>query len=235
MLIRKTEPKPIRVFLQDGRNDQNNYTGSWFIANQDMLSALEFAGYDVNHEWGDGEHNSRHATALFPDALRWLWRDWPAPIKANAEGKSRQDVYQTLIPGEDWQLVSEGHRAHRRPGGQRQGGAVLQRARRTTASTRSASTARSRVFAENTSGANGMMFGPDGRLYAGATRSKQIVAYDAAGTTAARRRGRHRQRSRGERERGLYFTDSPGEEGLVRPEGRQAARRRRRDRVSRTA
>ena len=66
VLIRKTEPKPIRVFLQDGRNDLNNYTGSWFVANQDMLSALEYAGYDVRHEWGDGEHNSRHATALFP-------------------------------------------------------------------------------------------------------------------------------------------------------------------------
>jgi len=37
------------------------------------------------------------------------------------------------------------------------------------------------VFAENTNGANGMMFGPDGRLYTGATRSKQMVAYDAAG------------------------------------------------------
>ena len=28
-----------------------------------------------------------------------------------------------------------------------------------------------------------MMFGPDGRLYAGATRTRQIVAYDAAGKT----------------------------------------------------
>src|SRR6266849_147060 len=60
VMIRKTEPKPIRVFLEDGSNDQNNYTGSWFLANQDMLSALEYAGYDVRHEWGDGEHNSRH-------------------------------------------------------------------------------------------------------------------------------------------------------------------------------
>ena len=57
LLIRKTEPKPIRVFLQDGRNDLNNYTGNWFIANQDMLSAFEYAGYDVSHEWGDGAHN----------------------------------------------------------------------------------------------------------------------------------------------------------------------------------
>ena len=75
-----------------------------------MLSALQFAGYDVRHEWGDGEHNSRHATAIFPDVLRWLWRDWPSPIKANPEGNSKQDVYQTLVAGEDWQLVSEGHR-----------------------------------------------------------------------------------------------------------------------------
>ena len=52
MLIRKTEPKPIRIFLQDGRNDLNNYTGNWFIANQDMLSALEYAGYDVRARVG---------------------------------------------------------------------------------------------------------------------------------------------------------------------------------------
>src|SRR5918995_744194 len=29
LMIRKTEPKPIRVFLQDGMNDLNNYTGNW--------------------------------------------------------------------------------------------------------------------------------------------------------------------------------------------------------------
>ena len=46
-------------------------------------SALEYAGYDVRNEWGDGEHNSKHATAIFPEVVRWLWRDWPAPIKAN--------------------------------------------------------------------------------------------------------------------------------------------------------
>ena len=61
----KTEPKPIRIFLQDGRNDLNNYTGSWFVANQDMQSALRYAGYDLRYEWGDGEHNSRHATEIF--------------------------------------------------------------------------------------------------------------------------------------------------------------------------
>ena len=45
--VRLAEPKPIRVFLQDGKHDLNNYTGDWFMTNQDMLSALTYAGYDV--------------------------------------------------------------------------------------------------------------------------------------------------------------------------------------------
>ncbi len=105
--VRLSEPKPIRVFLQDGKNDLNNYTGDWFMTNQDMLSALTYAGYDVAHEWGDGEHNSRHATAIFPKVVEWLWKGYPAPIVANAAGASKQDVTQLTIPGEDWAPVDE--------------------------------------------------------------------------------------------------------------------------------
>ena len=76
-LIRKYEPKPIRVFLQDGSNDNNRYGGDWWMANQTMERALAFAGYEVEHVWGDGMHSTKHATAIFPEALRWLWRDWP--------------------------------------------------------------------------------------------------------------------------------------------------------------
>ena len=105
--VRMSEPKPIRVFLQDGKNDLNNYTGDWFIANQDMLSALTYAGYDVAHEWGDGEHNSRHATAIFPKVVEWLWKGYPAPIVANATGASKQDVTQLTILGEGWTPIDE--------------------------------------------------------------------------------------------------------------------------------
>ena len=107
--VRLAEPKPIRVFLQDGKNDLNNYTGDWFMTNQDMLSALTYAGYDVAHEWGDGEHNSRHATAIFPKVVEWLWKGYPAPIVANAAGASKQDVTQLTIPGEDWQPIEQPH------------------------------------------------------------------------------------------------------------------------------
>src|SRR4030095_13717944 len=60
ILIRKYEPKPLRVFLQDGSNDLNIYAGDWWKANEMMERSLTFAGYEVNHIWGDGGHNGKH-------------------------------------------------------------------------------------------------------------------------------------------------------------------------------
>jgi enterochelin esterase-like enzyme len=77
-LIRKTEKKPIRVFLQDGSGDLDNLHGNWPLANQQMAKALAFMKYDYKFEFGDGGHNGKHGGALMPDSLRWLWRDTPA-------------------------------------------------------------------------------------------------------------------------------------------------------------
>lgn len=74
-LIRKTERKPIRVFLQDGSADLDNLHGSWPLANQQMAAALRFAKYDYQFVFGDGGHNGKHGGAILPDSLRWLWRD----------------------------------------------------------------------------------------------------------------------------------------------------------------
>ena len=87
VLIRKTEPKPIRVFMQDGSADEwmgGPEVGDWWMSNQTVERALEFAGYDVQHVWGTGPHSGRQATAIFPDAMRFLWKDWPQPIKAGS-------------------------------------------------------------------------------------------------------------------------------------------------------
>jgi enterochelin esterase-like enzyme/lysophospholipase L1-like esterase len=70
------EPKPLRVYLQDGRNDLDNQHGNWPLANQQMFAALKFKNYDVKFDYGDGGHNGKHAGSIFPDALRWLWRDY---------------------------------------------------------------------------------------------------------------------------------------------------------------
>src|SRR5205814_3231754 len=109
-LIRKTEPKPLRVFLQDGKNDQNIYAGNWFIGNQDMASALTYAGYDTTFTIGTEGHNNRHGSAILPDALRWLWRDYPKPIAAGTGAGDRQFVTMILEPGTEWELASKGHR-----------------------------------------------------------------------------------------------------------------------------
>lgn len=73
-LLRKTEPKkPIKVFLQDGRNDLDNQFGNWPLANQDMAAALKFSGYDYKFVLGEGTHNGKHGASMLPDTLRWLW------------------------------------------------------------------------------------------------------------------------------------------------------------------
>jgi gluconolactonase len=100
-LIRKYEPKPIRVFLQDGSGDLNIYAGDWWMANQTMERALEFSGYEVNHAWGDGHHSGNQITSILPDALRWVWKDWPKPV---GNGQTQNGALKALlIPGEGWQ------------------------------------------------------------------------------------------------------------------------------------
>lgn len=104
-LVRKVEPKPIRVFLQGGERDLNIYGGDWWIANQAMERSLSFAGYEVKHAWGDGGHDNRHATEVFPEAMEWLWGDWPA---APTAGPGSPQLQEILLPGETWRVVAEG-------------------------------------------------------------------------------------------------------------------------------
>lgn len=73
-LIRITERKPLRIYLQDGSNDLDNPFGNWPIANQQMDKALTFARYDHTFVFGDGAHNSMHGASIFPEAMKWLWR-----------------------------------------------------------------------------------------------------------------------------------------------------------------
>jgi enterochelin esterase family protein len=74
-LIRRVPKKPIRIFLQDGENDLNHQAGNWWLANLEMASSLEFAGYDFTTVWGKGFHSPLHGRAILPDSLRWLWRE----------------------------------------------------------------------------------------------------------------------------------------------------------------
>jgi sugar lactone lactonase YvrE/enterochelin esterase-like enzyme len=175
-LIRKTEPKPLRVFLQDGKNDLNLYAGSWYIANQDMASALEYAGYDSTFVVGTEGHNAKHGGAILPDALRWLWRDYPKPVTKSHSGGERHFVTTILDPDSEWQVVSQGHKFTEGPAVDRNGNVFftdIPNNRIHKIDTGGNVT----VFKEDSGGTNGLMFGPDGRLFACQNGRRRIVAY----------------------------------------------------------
>jgi gluconolactonase len=174
-LIRKYEPKPIRIFMQDGSNDNNKYGGDWWMANQTMERALTFAGYEVQHVWGDGGHTGKHATAIFPEAMRWLWKDWPKPVP---RGQTKNDTLnEILIPGEGWQLVSEGYKFVEGPAANTKGEVFFNDITNSKTYKIGLDGKVSQVLGDSKKG-NGQAFGPDGRLYAVAMSEQKIVAYD---------------------------------------------------------
>ncbi len=178
-LIRKTENKPLRVYLQDGSSDQDIYAGGWWPANQDMLAALKFAGYDVHHVWGEGGHNSKHAAAIMPDALRWLWRDYPQPIAAGTPAKRRTNL---VLPNDTWQLVSEGHRYTEGPAVNAKGEVFFSDVPASKIHKVGLDGSVS-LFAEDTGGANGLMADGKGGLVACQMRAKKLAYYNADGTS----------------------------------------------------
>jgi len=90
-IVRKAEKKPIRVYLQDGRNDNRGVgregaydeTRDWFLQNVRLMRALSEKGYDLNYTWGIGRHGQKQGGAIFPDMMRWLWRDHPVSTDPN--------------------------------------------------------------------------------------------------------------------------------------------------------
>ncbi len=85
-MIRKTERKAIKIFMQDGSNDLDNLHGNWPLANLQMAAAFKFMKYDYHFEFGDGEHNGRQGGALMPASLKWLWRTTPQPKTLSSLG-----------------------------------------------------------------------------------------------------------------------------------------------------
>lgn len=173
-LVRRTEPKPLRVFMQGNRDDLDLGSGDWWIANLALFRALEFSGYEVDHRWGEGGHNQANGAAIFPQVMRWLWAT--EEVSSHPEDyRSRARDYIDLTT--DWEVVSEGH----------QWAEGL-------ASTADGTLFFTDVFAGelyrfapdgtrtlvdgDTGNANGLAIGPDGRIYGAAAGAKEIRAWD---------------------------------------------------------
>jgi enterochelin esterase-like enzyme len=82
-IVRKSDKKPLRVFLVDGRNDNRalrpdgtyDQNRDWFYQNVRLQQALTEKGYDVNYSWGINRHGQKMLQTVFPEMMRWLWRD----------------------------------------------------------------------------------------------------------------------------------------------------------------
>ena len=194
-LIRRTEPKPIRVFLQAGKNDHivpgqpygTFYGGNWPMNNRVMLEALESTGYDAKLVLGDEGHNMKHGAAIMPEALRWLWRGYPNPIVAKEPAAISQPgwdprgkVFSTVSIDKPWQQVGETYTSVTSPAADESGNVYFA----DPAANRiykSDAGGKVTLFRNNSSGAKALAIGPGGRLYAFQSASKRIASYGSGG------------------------------------------------------
>jgi gluconolactonase len=198
-LIRKTEPKPIRVFLQDGKNDHivaaepygTYFAGSWPINNQVMFEAFESTGYDAKLVMGDGGHDIEQAAAIMPEALRWLWRGYPDPIVVHEPAAISQPgwdprgkVYSVVSVDRPWQQIGESYDSVASPAADKEGN-VFFSDHAANRIYKADPDGKVTLFKDHSMGARALRVGPDGLLYASQPALKRIVAYDAGGDEKA--------------------------------------------------
>jgi enterochelin esterase family protein len=107
-IVRKSEKKPLRVFLQDGRNDNRGDGGrggydqnrDWFYQNVRLMQALTDKGYDVNYSWGMNKHGQKMGGEILPEMMRWLWRDHTVSVDPKDTVERGFNEHTTATPGE---------------------------------------------------------------------------------------------------------------------------------------
>lgn len=173
-LVRKTEPKPLRVFLADGNNDLNIYAGDWWMANQTMERALTWAGYEVNHAWGDGGHDSKHAVMIMAEALTWLWKDYPKPVETH-KSNSRLNL---VVEGETWKEIPLKNRKVNKMAVNKSGELFFADQESVYKIDKNGNLS---LFTSLKGEIGGISFNEDGKLYVGDLARKKIVAMDVNG------------------------------------------------------
>ena len=145
----------------------------------------------------------KHGGPILPDALRWVWRDWTKPIAKPQKSFASRYADTSL----DWEVVSTGHKFTEGPAVDRDGNVYFSDIPNSRIHKIDHGSRKVSVFKEDTGGANGLMFGPDGRLYACQDGRRRIVAYDAAGKETVIAEGARSNdlaiNARGE----IYFTE----------------------------
>lgn len=177
-LIRKTERKPLRVFQQDSSGDLDNAFGHWPTANKNLHAALRYMGYDCRFDYVEGYgHNAQHGGSIFPDALRWLWRDEkPVPtIVTKGDLAGDLTLHRLLVDGEGWQPVVDGLGNADAACSDAAGNFYYADIKNPGIFKVTADGTKTRLSAET---ASGLKFGPDGKLYGCLAAKKRLFTVD---------------------------------------------------------
>ena len=175
-LIRKFEAKPIRAYLTTGTHDMENCAGDWYLLDQEMDKALKFSGYDYFFRSIEGGHVAGW-NEFFPEAMRFIWKGWPEPVKA---GPSAPRVRDVITPEGKWEVVAQGFRDARGPACNSKGEVFFADPPDNKVH-RIGLDGKVEVFLADAGQANGLSFGPKDELYAVSTRTGNVMLYDAAG------------------------------------------------------
>lgn len=178
-LVRKTDPKPIRVYMIDTSGDIDNAFGSWPWANQRMAAALKYMGYDVRFDWAEGyAHNADYGSMNFPDSMRWLWRNEEHSPEVDTSGDLGGDLtlLNLLIPGEDWEVAAENLGFSDAPCADAEGNFYFCDMRAPAIYRVDAKDGSKTIIAKES--LSGMDFGPEGMIYGCTGREKRVVSID---------------------------------------------------------
>ena len=179
-LVRLTEPKPLRVFLQSGAADLKVFAGDWWTANLEMLSALEYAGYETDHVWAEhAGHDEFHGSMIFPDAVRWVWKNYPDTVSAGKT--SRQAIMRVLRQGEGWKAV-EGDYDSAAEMTSGPDGRVYFVSPTDSAIRCIEVDGKVRIACSNVEGLGGIACDQSGAIFGTQPSAKRIVKFDASGT-----------------------------------------------------
>jgi sugar lactone lactonase YvrE len=221
-MIRKVEPKPLRIFMQDGANDQNIYGGSWVLANQEIASALEYSGYDMKFVVGTEGHSGRQGSSMMPEVMRWLWREYPKPIAASKGGPGvRHYITDFLDPDSGWQVVGQGYGSARGLAVDKDD-AVYFADVKAAKIYKTGADGKPAVFRSDVKAEGGMMAGPDGMLYAAEPEKHRIVAMGPVGALRVVAMGVNAADIAVTSKGRVYFTDRDGRSiGLIDTDGKK--------------
>ncbi len=234
-LIRKTQPKPIRIFMQDGSHDHIvpaepygfYFAGSWPINNEVVYQALQYGGYDVKFVMGHGTHSTNQAGSIMPEALRWLWRGYPAPIVVHENPAMHQPgwdpqgkPFDTIYIDKPWQQIAGDYHAPTSLTSDKDGNVYfIDEAKHKI--DKIAPDGTLTVFRKNAGGGVSLRTGADGRLYAAEPASRRIVSFGPNGSEKIVARNVDAHDIAVTKKGAIYFTDQTHKSiGIVDPAGR---------------